>query len=73
MKLNLEALIKEIDLEIKVNKTDKFWIESAKKLIIDNFEENISIEKLELKISNLKVNNENEISIRALAKSILKK
>ncbi|AUB32026.1 hypothetical protein [Spiroplasma floricola] len=71
MKLNLETLIKKLDLETKEKTTDKFWIESAKKLIIDNFEENISIEQLELKISNLKVNNENEISIIALAKSIL--
>ncbi|AUB31265.1 hypothetical protein [Spiroplasma floricola] len=72
MKLNLETLIKKLDLETKEKTTDKFWIESAKKLIIDNFEENISIKQLELKISNLKANNENETSIIALAKSILK-
>ncbi|WP_338985682.1 hypothetical protein [Spiroplasma endosymbiont of Diplazon laetatorius] len=71
MKLNLESLIKKIDLENKVNKTDKFWIESAKKMIINNFEENISIDQLKLKISNLKVNNENEISIKSNTIAIL--
>lgn len=71
MKLNLESLIKKIDLENKVNKTGKFWIESVKKMIIDNFEENINIDQLKLKISNLKVKNENEISIKSTAITIL--
>ncbi|WP_339021263.1 hypothetical protein [Spiroplasma endosymbiont of Atherix ibis] len=72
MKLNLEDLIKKVDLVTKEYTTHTLFIKRlSKRLITNNFEENISIEQLKLKISNLKPTNEIENYIRETALTIL--
>lgn len=70
---NINELLDKIDPIITNNNIDKYWVEEAKKLIINNFEKNIDINELLNRISDLNIVNEKENCIKANALSILKK